>query len=116
MSICLERINMASDSDLKYQSMKRAVEIFEEIQLASKTPEKSISGEILKIYQELLEWEFLERYPIADEKNRWLYITMLSLQQYRHLKWKKDHPTKQSEKKTKWQVVHGSVKKSGKTG
>jgi hypothetical protein len=101
---------METNSDLKCQAMKRAIEIYEEI-MAAKTPKNAVTGEVLKIYEEFEEWEFLDNFPMSEDKNRWLYIRMIALQQYRHMKWKRDHPSKQVEKKSKWQVVHGKVAK-----
>lgn len=102
---------MDFDTDLKLKAMEKALDIYTQIKKASSAPTQMITGETLKVYEELEAWQFLENFPINDDKNRWFYVTMIAMQQYRHLKWRKEHPPKINQKKTKWEVVHGKVKK-----
>jgi len=107
-SVTLHEVKkMDPDSELKIQAMEKAVEIIDSIIKASHDPEAMIAGEARKVYEELKMWEWLEKYPIEEDKNRWLYVTMIAQTQYRHLKWKKEHPIKNDKPKSKWDKVVG---------
>jgi len=104
---------MEFDSQLHIQAMKQAESFYSNILDASRKPTVQIVGEALKIYNELEAWGWLEKYSIADNKNKWMYINMIAMQMYRHLKWNKDHPPKEYKKKSKWEIVHGASSKRG---
>lgn len=103
---------MELDTPLKMKAMDESVKVYEAIRTAFRHPAKRIEGEALRIFEELDAWQFLENFPIQDDKHRWFYITMLAMQQYRHLRWQKDHPVKSSQKRSKWEIVHGKMGKS----
>lgn len=103
---------MALEDDLKIVAIKNAINIYEMIVQSFNDPTKMVIGEASKIYEDFLKWQFIDKYPILEEKNKWLYINMIAMQQYKHLKWQKDHPVKKNEKRSKWEVVHGKVMSS----
>jgi hypothetical protein len=62
------------------QSVEKAVKMYEAIKEACVRPDKSISGETLNIYNELVDWGFLEKYPISNAENKFLYVTIIAMQ------------------------------------
>ncbi len=93
------------DSEIHVEAMEKADEILRQINLAINNPLKSINGEALRTYEELDAWGLFESFPLKD--NIKLYKMFISMTQYRHLKWAKDHPTEPKNKKSKWEYVMG---------
>ena len=97
------------NAKMKLEALEKAREYVEAMRLAKTNPTVSIDGEALKIWKELEEWGWLNRFPIENEDNSWLYEHMLAMTQYRHKKWQAAHPVpKDKPKKSKWEVVMGS--------
>lgn len=92
-------------SDLKIEAMKKATDMYECMIVAKTDPTASIGGETLKSFKEFEEWGWFDRYPIDEEENKWVYTMVIAMTQYRHLRWKHEHP--EAAKKTKWERVMG---------
>jgi hypothetical protein len=63
----------------RLQIVEEAVSAFDEIFQACIRPDKSITGEILDIYNELADWGFTEKYKITDVQNKWLYVALIAM-------------------------------------
>jgi len=100
---------MEFDKDIKQIALKNAINIYDMIRQSFNDPTKMVIGEAAKVYDELQSWEIVDKYPVVDDKNKWLYTHLIAMQQYKHLKWQKDHPAKKNEKRSKWEVVHGKM-------
>lgn len=97
----------------KMQAIDKAVKMFEQMQEAAVRPDKAISGETLNMYKELVDWGFLEKYPIIDSDNKFLYVTVIAM----HLS--KDEFTLQNKSnksvKSKWEMIQEALDKNNKT-
>lgn len=105
---------MELDQELKNLSLDWAEKVYTDIYMALTNPERSISGNELKIYEEFKSWGFFDKCPLNDEDkdkefSHTLFITILARERYNKLKNEKDHP--QPRKKSKWEVVTGKVPK-----
>jgi len=96
---------MELDSQIKIQSLQQAESIYTLIVEAYKRPTKRITGDALKVYEDIEAWQWIEKFAIDDPKNKWLYVNMIAMSIYRNLKHLKDNPP--TPKRTKWQIVHG---------
>ena len=94
-------------SKLKVQALETADNIMKQILDAYHNPQISLSGEALKIWNELEEWGFLEDYPIDDPNTHMMYRRMLAMNQFRHLRWNEEHPPSEKKKMSKWEKVTG---------
>jgi len=100
----------------KMQAIERAVIAYEAIKEASSSPEKSISGENLEIYKELLDWDLIDEYSISNLAYRRLYIVIIAM----HLS--KDYAeysssdsfSKIEDKGKKWQMIQDALSKTVK--
>lgn len=97
---------MDPDNEMRILAMKKADEIVRSILDAAKDPTKQVTGEALKVYNELTSWQWFDDFPI--DKHAQIYRKMIAMTQYRHAKWQKEHPPK-SKPKSMWEVVHGRV-------
>ena len=98
--------NKDPKTQMKMEAMEKARGFVELMRNAKTDPTVKIDGEALEIWKEFDEWGVLDRYPIEDSDNNWIYVTMLSMTQLRHLLWESEDPAKKA-KLTKWEVVHG---------
>ena len=98
---------MALDEDMKKLAIEYGEQIFNEIYVSQHDPQKKIEGETLKIYNELEDWGWLNDVPIDDPRANDIYIKMIAMQKYRHLRWRKAHPPKK--KLSKWEIVTGGL-------
>ncbi len=104
---------MALNEEFKKQALKFAEKIYNSIDAASKDPSVVISGEALKIYEDLRDWRWFDGSLVEEEKLHKAIISLIAMQQYKHLRWKKEHPVKKVDKPTKWEIVTGkAIKKS----
>ena len=99
---------MDSDNEMRVLAFKKADEIVLAIVEAAKNPTKQISGEALKVYNELQEWNWFDDMPIEKSGNLNIYRKMIAMTQYRHMKWVKSHPTKEKPR-SKWEYVMGRM-------
>ena len=97
---------MELDSQIRTQALQEASDIYEKITDAMKNPTISITGEAKTVYDEIIAWNMTDDFPFLE--NRGLYITMIAMTRYRHIRWAIEHPKKEKKKKTKWQHVYGS--------
>jgi len=103
---------MELDQELKNLALDWAEKVYINIYMALTNPEKSISGNELKIYEEFKAWGFFDKCPLDNEDiefSHTLFITILAREKYNQLKHEKDYP--QPRKKSKWEVVTGKVPK-----
>jgi len=63
----------------RIQSIDQAISIYDSIFVACTQPDKSVSGQSLDIYKELADWGWVDKYPISDKNNRWLYATIIAM-------------------------------------
>jgi hypothetical protein len=63
----------------KMHFVERAINIYNSIKEACSRPDKCVSGESLLIYNEINDWGFVDRFPILDENNKWLYVTIIAM-------------------------------------
>ena len=93
-------------SKLKVQALHNADQILDEILKAYKNPEHGLQGEALKVWKEIVDWDWLEEYPIDDQKNILIYRRILAMNQFRDLRWKAENPPKKQ--LSKWEKVMGA--------
>lgn len=105
---------MNKQQNYKIEAVEKAIQIYEEIKSACTRPDKSIEGDTLKIYRELADWGFFEKYSIADVANKWLYVTVLAM----HFMMKNNplYDLEKKDEKGKWQIIHAALERSGKVG
>ena len=100
---------MPLNDELKRIAMEYGEKIYNEIFVAMEDPTKQLEGETLKIYEELQDWGLLDKYPLREQVSHEVYVTMIAMQKYRHLRWQKAHPPRP--KPTKWEIVTGRAKR-----
>jgi len=90
-----------------------AEKVYTDIYMALTHPERAISGNELRIYEEFKSWGFFDKCPLIDDDNgefsHTLFISILARERYNKLKYEKDNPP--PKKKSKWEVVTGKVPK-----
>jgi len=99
---------MALTEDLKSIALEYGEQVYNEIYLSIEDPAKKIEGETLRIYEELQDWGLLSKYPLKEQPSHELYVTVIAMQKYRHLKWSKAHPPRP--KPSKWDIVTGRAR------
>ncbi|MAG27486.1 hypothetical protein CMI47_18285 [Candidatus Pacearchaeota archaeon] len=88
-----------------------AENIIEEILYGLNDPTHVISGESRAVYEELDTFKWFEDKPLTDQKNKSFYVKLISMQQYRHMMWKKSHKNNCNKKTlSKWDKVMGTVR------
>lgn len=96
----------------KMQAVDRAVKMYDQIKEAAVRPDKAITGETLKVYKEIVDWGFLEKYAIADVDNKFLYVTIIAMQL------SKDDGILQNKSdksgKSKWEMIQEALDKNSK--
>jgi len=99
----------------RLQIVEEAVSAFDEIFQACIRPDKSITGEILDIYNELADWGFTEKYKITDVQNKWLYVALIAMHLSKNssLAVSSDSSLKQNQK-GKWQIIQSALEKASK--
>lgn len=95
------------DTGLRMQAMDFAKNIINDIIESSNKPNRTISGESLKVFEDLESWGIFDTHPITDSKNSSFYIFFVATNKYRQLNDLKENP--EIEKKTKWEVVMGKA-------
>lgn len=100
---------MDSDSALRVKAMEHGTSIVDAIVTAFKDPAKPLTGEALRVYQELKEWGWLDDYPIQENSHQMMYRKMLAMEKFRQLKWQRDHPPREKPR-SKWEVVMGKAR------
>lgn len=98
-------------SELKVKAMEESRDIIREIVLAYHNPNISLSGEPLKVWNELEEWEWLEDFPIEKEKSQAIFRKMVSMKLFRHFRWEAENPRSEKRKLSKWEKVVGRTGK-----
>ena len=83
---------MALNEELKRIAIEYGEKVFNEIYVAMEDPTKKLDGETLKVYEELKDWGLLGTYDLKAPESHELYVTMIAMQKYRHLRWQKAHP------------------------
>lgn len=96
-------------SELKVKAMEESRKIVDEIIESYHNPHTSLSGEALTIWNELDEWDWLEEFPIGEEKSHIIYRRMIAMTQFRHFRWAEEHPNTKKRKLTKWEKVMGKA-------
>ena len=94
-------------SKIKVQAFQDTDQVIEEILAAYRNPEKGLSGESLKIWKEIEEWDWLEEYPIEESKNILIYRRMLAMNRFRKLRHEAENPPRKQP--SKWEKVMGST-------
>mgnify|MGYP005840436245 CR=1 FL=1 len=108
-----KEIKNKTDNELKMMAMDLAKQYVKEIIEAKQDPTLAVTGEVQKIYDEILDWNWLDVLPIENSENTGIYVRMIAMTQYRHMKYLKEHPPKPQ--RSKWEVVTGVVKKEEET-
>jgi len=98
------------DWDVYKNATSCSEDIVDEILRGLNDPTHTISGEARSVYEELDMFRWLESHPLNDENNKSFYIKLISMQQYRHMKWKLSHKKANKNKLSKWEKVMGVVK------
>lgn len=100
----------------KMQAVDKAISSYEEIKTACTRPDKSINGETLDIYNELVDWGFVERYPIFDPNNKWLYVMVIAMHLSKSIKAVSTTDSYcATDKAAKWQIIKSALEKTTKT-
>lgn len=98
----------------RMQAVDKAVIFYEEIKEACTRPDKSIIGESLEIYKELVDWGFIEKYSISDVSNKWLYVVVIAMHLSKQLETTSNNSNTSLEQKGKWQIIQAALEKAGK--
>ena len=98
----------------RMQAVDKAVLLYEEIKEACCKPDKSISGETLEIYKELVDWGFIEKYSISDASHRWLYVVVIAMNLNKMNQVTPTDSYVSSDQKGKWQIIQAALEKTGK--
>ena len=96
----------------KMQAVDKAVAMYEQIREACVRPDKSITGETLKVYKEIVDWGFLDRYNIMEADHKFLYVTVIAMLLTKNNQ-KLSEPNL-SEGKTKWQIIQNALESATK--
>lgn len=101
----------------RMQAVDRAVVFYEEIKDACTRPDKAISGEVLEIYKELVDWGFIEKYNISDTSNKWLYVVIIAMHFSKTIEEQisSSDSFARSDEKGKWQIIQAALEKAGKS-
>lgn len=104
---------MELEQELKNLALDWAEKVYNDIYMALTNPDRSITGNELKIYEELKSWGFFEKFPLLgdddEEISHTLLIMILARERYNKLKYEKDHPP--AKKLSKWEIVTGRMPK-----
>ena len=106
---------MELDQELKNLALDWAEKVYSDIYIALTNPDRSISGNELKIYEELKAWGFFDKFTLLGDEDEdkelshTLLIMILARERYNKLKHDKDHPP--PKKMSKWEFVTGKVPK-----
>jgi hypothetical protein len=75
-------------------------------------PDRAIGGEVLKIYNELVEWGFLEKYSITESQNKFLYVTVIAMiiTKSNQVLFDQENPAG----KTAWEIIQSAVENATK--
>lgn len=101
--------SLESDSALRVNAMEYGASIVDSIITAFKDPAQPLTGEALRIYQELKDWGWLDDAPIMEHEHQMMYRKMIAMEKYRQLKWQRDHPPREKPS-SKWEVVMGKAR------
>lgn len=96
--------------DLKKIALEFGEQVYNDIYVSMEDPEKKVTGETLKIYEELKDWGLLSKYPFREASSHEFYVIIIAMQKYRHLKWNKAHPS--APKPSKWDIVTGRASRT----
>lgn len=96
----------------KMQAVDKAVAMYDQIREACVRPDKAIAGDTLKMYNELADWGFLDKYNIVDSENKFLYVTIIAMQLTKNNQ--KLSEKTSSEGKSKWQIIQSALEKATK--
>lgn len=99
----------------RLQIVEEAVQTFDEIVQACTRPDKAISGKTLDIYNELVDWGFIEKYKVTDADNKWLYVVLIAMHLSKNASGVtlSDSHTKQDQK-GKWQLIQTALERASK--
>ena len=98
-------------SQFKSESINFANDILDQICKAYHNPEKSLSGEALKIWKELEEWDFPEEHPIDNKDSYAMYLRIIAMNRFKYLKWKEENPLINKSDLSKWEKVTKKITK-----
>lgn len=94
-------------------AVQRAVAAYDEIRDACTRPDKAISGETLEIYNELVDWGFVEKYPISVTDHKWLYVVFIAMHLNMEAKYTEKSDSYTSENKSeKWKLIQSALEKA----
>ena len=96
----------------KMQAVDKAVTMYDQIREACVRPDKSITGETLKVYKEIVDWGFLDKYNIVEAEHRFLYVTIIAMLLTKNNQ--KLSEQNASDGKTKWQIIQSALENAGK--
>lgn len=100
----------------KMKVVDKAILAYEAIVEACSRPDKSISGENLSIYEDLVDWGFPDKYPITDPIHKWLYVTVIAMN-LSYIGYKTVETTDSAHVKdggVKWQIIQAALEKANK--
>lgn len=99
---------MDGESQIRVRAIQKAQQIVDSIIEASTDiiKARALGGEALRIYDELKEWGWFDDYSLNDPQTQFMFRKMIAMNQYRHLKWQAEHPSKEKPK-SKWEIVMG---------
>lgn len=93
-------------SQLRAKAIEKANEIMSDILKAYHNPQVSLSGESLRVWNELEAWGWLEEFPIDAQSSKSMYHRLIAMSQFRQLKWEEENP-KPENQMSKWEKVVG---------
>jgi len=96
---------MPLDEELYKLAIDFAENIYKDIYLYQTGVKKELTEETSSYYTDIKNWGWFDQFNIEEEKAHNIYITIIAMTKYRHLRWKKAHPPK--EKLSKWEKVVG---------
>lgn len=103
---------MKNATNPKVDAIERATKIYEMINEASVRADKALTGESLKIYNELSEWGLQDNYPLMDSQYKFLYVTIIAMIILRDAEFSKKADRN---KKSKWDIIQSALVSNNKS-
>lgn len=103
---------MKNAANPKIEAIERATKIYDLIIEASVRADKALTGESLRIYNEICEWGLQDNYPISDTQYKFLYVSFIAMTILRN-----DENLRKIDKtkKSKWDIIQSALTTTNKS-
>jgi len=103
------------DENLFKVAQDWAEKIYHDFLYSLENKEFCLKDEEKRIFQDLTDCKWFNKYPITDDKTEDFTREMLTITRYRYLRWRQEHESgggkQKLSPKSKWEVVHGRIEK-----